>query len=100
METRTLKALSVLRLKGNQQGNHRETISFPQEKSRETLEIIADAILQDACRKIQASGYWMPTPAIRRLEDEINNLYFDVVSGKASLENFKALVNQWTITKQ
>jgi len=38
METRSLKALSALRLRGNKQGNQKETLSFPKVKFREICE--------------------------------------------------------------
>lgn len=36
METRSLKALSMLRLQGNRQGNQKETLSFSKETFKET----------------------------------------------------------------
>jgi hypothetical protein len=36
METKSLKALSVLRLQGYQQGNQKETLGFPQMKFKGT----------------------------------------------------------------
>ncbi len=36
METMSLKALSMLRLQGNRQGNNKETLSFHKETSKET----------------------------------------------------------------
>jgi hypothetical protein len=105
METRSLKALSALRLQGNQRGNYKETLSFPQKKSRETflmgdkrrntLEVVADAILEKAVIDISQGGIWQDTPEVEAFEDEINCLYRALLEGLCTIQAFTEIVNQW-----
>jgi hypothetical protein len=65
---------------------------------RETLEVVADAILSQAVRDIQAGGIWQSTPEIKVLEDEINRFHRLLMEGMTSLQTFRQAVERWKMT--
>ena len=62
---------------------------------RETLRMVADAILEQAVQDIQAVGVWQLTPTSSVLEKEINRIHGLLLEGLATLEEFKNLVTDW-----
>ena len=105
METRSLKTLSALRLRGNQRGNQKETLSFPQVNFKETgketntmviwqnpyLQGTPEARQESLRLIIEAILYGFPS-----VDDEqtrqINDMARNVLSGKAKLADFRCLL--------
>jgi hypothetical protein len=68
------------------------------EGRRNTLEMVTDAILEQAVIDIDYGGIWQSAPDVKSLEDEINRLYRLLMDGLSTLQAFKSIVNQWKAT--
>ena len=114
MDTRSLKALSVLRLQGNSQGNHKETQSFPPEtsmgtsvaieispaidKRQQSLEASIDAIITETMDEIAKAcngKQFRSNDEIRKAEVEEAAIYKKVINVNAKLDEFKTAANKW-----
>jgi hypothetical protein len=63
-----------------------------------SLEVVADAILEQAVIDIDYGGIWQSGPDIEILENEINRLHRLLMDGLSTLAAFKEIVNQWQAT--
>jgi fido (protein-threonine AMPylation protein) len=68
------------------------------EGRRKSLEMIADAILEQTVIDINYGGIWQSTPNVKALEDEINRLYQLLMEGLSTIQAFREIVNQWKAT--
>jgi len=65
------------------------------EARRESLGIMMDAILRQAINDIDAGKIWNITPEGRRIEDDIDRTYGEVLAGSKTIEEFNALCLCW-----
>jgi hypothetical protein len=65
------------------------------EGRRKSLEMVADAILEQAVIDINRGGVWQSTPDVRALEDEINRLDRLLMEGLSTIQAFKEIVDKW-----
>lgn len=56
---------------------------------------VMDEFLLNACAEIQKDGRWKATSRVREIEIVINKTYADVLAGLKSLDDFRAVVQQW-----
>jgi hypothetical protein len=68
------------------------------EGRRQTLEAVANSILEQAVIDIDCGGVWQSTPDVKVLEDEINRLYRLLMEGLSAIQTFRDVVNQWQAT--
>jgi len=54
-----------------------------------------DEILRQTINEIQAGGTWKTTLEVREIEDIIDRIYREVLSGTKAIEAFKAVCLQW-----
>lgn len=113
METRSLKALSLLHLQGNLRGNCKETASFPGTKNKETCHGVreteretggaqgarADSVILAAIAEAGASGKrWRQTPEVDAVEARLHASYCRLLAGLGDIDEYKSLVREWIAT--
>jgi len=65
------------------------------EARRASLGIMMDAILRQTINDIDAGRIWNITPEVRRIEDDIDRTYVEVLAGSKTIEEFNALCLRW-----
>jgi len=65
------------------------------EARRESLGIMMDGILRQTINDIDAGRIWNITPEVRRIEDDIDRTYVEVLAGSKTIEEFNALCLCW-----
>jgi hypothetical protein len=64
---------------------------------KQTMGMVADAILQKTVADIQIGGTWQVTPDVRLLEDQIDVVCRSLEEGISSLQAFRETVERWRI---
>ena len=59
------------------------------------LEVILSGILLQTRDAIQRGGRWTVTPEVRAAETDVDKVFFEVLTGAKSIDDFRAVCRRW-----